>query len=103
MTQVYYDEKLLPLPEKETGTFSCPICGKDTPHYHLREETEPQAWVYEEAYSVSQQEGRSNIYDGWQRKLSWNIPERLTTDPYGIRNLRPLYFRLSAPITSQKP
>ncbi|WP_380778100.1 hypothetical protein [Sphingomonas sp. R86520] len=31
------------------GTFACPICGKDTPHYHSPEEVsehrENEAWV----------------------------------------------------------
>jgi len=37
--------------ETPGGTFACPICGKDTPHYHspeeVKEHRETEAWVEE--------------------------------------------------------
>lgn len=37
------------IPAGEQGTFTCPVCGKDTPHYHSPQEVErhreDEAWV----------------------------------------------------------
>jgi hypothetical protein len=75
---------------QQMGTTTCPICGKDTPHYHALKEDwrRPVAWACEIAHANSTKGKAPTEWFNWKPSLTWSKPKV----PEGsMRNLRPLY------------